>query len=120
MTDSLPHRHLVPRALKVVCALFGQPGFPQSLGELGEMVRAADRDHFAEVGNAKGGIEPAHVRHRLLGFRQLPGKRILLVQYRGVVGGDTDQFKQAGKAVILHPARFKSGELQVPFEPARH
>jgi branched-chain amino acid transport system substrate-binding protein len=45
--------------------------------------------------------------------------RILLVQYRGVEGGDVEQFKQAGKAVILHPAQFKSGDLQVPFAPSK-
>jgi branched-chain amino acid transport system substrate-binding protein len=42
--------------------------------------------------------------------------RILLVQYRGIAGNDIEQFKQPGKQVILHPARFKSGELQTPFE----
>ncbi len=45
--------------------------------------------------------------------------RILLVQYRGIVGNDIEQFKQPGKQVILHPPRFKSGELQTPFEPIK-
>jgi branched-chain amino acid transport system substrate-binding protein len=45
--------------------------------------------------------------------------RILLVQYRGIEGSNVDQFKQAGKAVILHPPQFKSGELQVPFTPEK-
>jgi len=43
--------------------------------------------------------------------------RILLAQFQGIVGNDVDQFKQPGKQVILHPPRFKSGELKVPFEP---
>jgi branched-chain amino acid transport system substrate-binding protein len=46
--------------------------------------------------------------------------RILFVQYQGIQGGDVNQFKQAGRAVILHPARFRSGELRVPFEPMKH
>lgn len=46
--------------------------------------------------------------------------RILLVQYRGVAGNDVEQFKRAGKQVIVHPPRFKSGDLAVPFEPMRH
>ena len=46
--------------------------------------------------------------------------RILLVQYHGVVGNDVEQFKQAGKQVIVHPPRFKSGELVTPFVPVRH
>jgi branched-chain amino acid transport system substrate-binding protein len=45
--------------------------------------------------------------------------RILLVQYRGIVGNDIDQFKQPGKQVILHPAKYKSGDLKVPFEPIK-
>jgi len=46
--------------------------------------------------------------------------RILFVQYQGIRGGDVEQFKQPGRAVILHPARFRSGELRVPFDPMKH
>ncbi|QDM25953.1 ABC transporter substrate-binding protein [Tardiphaga sp. vice304] len=45
--------------------------------------------------------------------------RVLLVQYRGVVGNDVEQFKQAGKQLILDPPAFKSGELITPFEPIK-
>ncbi len=45
--------------------------------------------------------------------------RILLIQYRGIVGNDVEQFKLPGKQVIVHPPRFKSGELRVPFEPLK-
>jgi branched-chain amino acid transport system substrate-binding protein len=45
--------------------------------------------------------------------------RILFVQYQGIEGGDVEQFKQAGRAVVLNPARFRSGELRVPFEPMK-
>ena len=45
--------------------------------------------------------------------------RILLIQYQGISGNDLEQFKQPGKQVILHPPRFKSGELKVPFEPVK-
>jgi branched-chain amino acid transport system substrate-binding protein len=45
--------------------------------------------------------------------------RVLLVQYRGVVGNDVNQFKQAGKQVIVYPPRYKSGELRVPFTPMK-
>jgi len=45
--------------------------------------------------------------------------RILLVQYRGVEGSDVEQFKQTGKAVILDPPQYRSGDLQVPFVPAK-
>ena len=46
--------------------------------------------------------------------------RILLIQYRGISGNGIDQFKEPGKQVILDPARFKSGDLAVPFEPVKH
>ena len=46
--------------------------------------------------------------------------RILYVQYRGVQGNDVEQFKHAGKAVILYPLRFRSGELMSPFVPTKH
>ena len=41
--------------------------------------------------------------------------RVLYVQYQGIVGNDIEQFKQAGKQVILYPARFKSCEVKSPF-----
>ncbi len=41
--------------------------------------------------------------------------RILLIQYRGVEGNDIEQFKKAGKQVVMHPAKFRSGELKTPF-----
>ena len=41
--------------------------------------------------------------------------RVLYVQYQNIVGNDVEQFKQAGKQVILYPPRFKSGELKAPF-----
>jgi branched-chain amino acid transport system substrate-binding protein len=44
---------------------------------------------------------------------------VLLIQYRGIVGNDVEQFKQAGKQVILDPVAFKSGDLVTPFEPIK-
>jgi branched-chain amino acid transport system substrate-binding protein len=43
--------------------------------------------------------------------------RILLIQYRNIVGNDIEQFKQPGKQIILYPSRYKSGDLHVPFVP---
>jgi branched-chain amino acid transport system substrate-binding protein len=42
--------------------------------------------------------------------------RILLVQYQNIVGADVEQFKQAGKQVILYPPNLKSGTLKGPFD----
>jgi branched-chain amino acid transport system substrate-binding protein len=45
--------------------------------------------------------------------------RILLAQFHDISGNDVEQFKQPGKQVILHPAKYKSGDLRVPFEPIK-
>ena len=41
--------------------------------------------------------------------------RPLLVQYQGVSTNTVDEFRQAGKEVILHPPQLKSGDLKAPF-----
>jgi branched-chain amino acid transport system substrate-binding protein len=45
--------------------------------------------------------------------------RTLTVQFQNVQAGDVNQFKQAGKAVILHPNELKSGSLIEPYAKAR-
>jgi branched-chain amino acid transport system substrate-binding protein len=45
--------------------------------------------------------------------------RILWIQYRNVVGADVEQFKQAGKQVILYPDNLKSGTVIAPFDATR-
>ncbi len=41
--------------------------------------------------------------------------RLIFVQYQGVTGNDLEQFKHPGRAVILYPPQFKSGELRYPY-----
>jgi branched-chain amino acid transport system substrate-binding protein len=41
--------------------------------------------------------------------------RILFVQYQGVVGSDVEQFKQAGKQVIIYPPQLTSGKFRYPY-----
>jgi branched-chain amino acid transport system substrate-binding protein len=45
--------------------------------------------------------------------------RILFVQYQNLKANDAGQFRQPGKAVIVYPPEFKSGELIYPFARAR-
>jgi branched-chain amino acid transport system substrate-binding protein len=45
--------------------------------------------------------------------------RVLMIQFRGIVDRDIEQFRQAGKQVILEPAQLKTGELIQPFDKAR-
>jgi branched-chain amino acid transport system substrate-binding protein len=44
---------------------------------------------------------------------------VLQAQFRGVVDKNMEQFRTAGKQVILFPDNLKSGELVTPFEAAR-
>jgi branched-chain amino acid transport system substrate-binding protein len=43
----------------------------------------------------------------------------LQAQFRGIVDKNMDQFRKAGKQVILFPEKMKSGDLVGPFEAAR-
>jgi branched-chain amino acid transport system substrate-binding protein len=43
----------------------------------------------------------------------------LMAQFRGVVDKNMEQFRTAGKQVILFPERLKTGDLISPFEAAR-
>ena len=45
--------------------------------------------------------------------------RVVMIQFRGIVDKNVEQFRQPGKQVILEPAAFKTGELAQPFEKAR-
>ena len=45
--------------------------------------------------------------------------RVVQAQFRGVVDKNIDQFRQAGKQVILYPGQYKTGDVIAPFEKAR-
>jgi branched-chain amino acid transport system substrate-binding protein len=46
--------------------------------------------------------------------------RILMVQFRDIVGNDIEQFKSPEKGVILAPEAFRSGEVREPFDSAKN
>ena len=41
--------------------------------------------------------------------------RILFVQYQNITGNDVEQFRQAGKQVIVYPEEYKSGKFLYPY-----
>jgi branched-chain amino acid transport system substrate-binding protein len=45
--------------------------------------------------------------------------RIVYVQFRGIADKNLDQFRSAGKQVIVAPDAFKTGEV-IPFSQARN
>ena len=44
--------------------------------------------------------------------------RVVMVQFRGVLDKNVEQFRQPGKQVIIEPDQFKTGEV-IPFDKAR-
>ena len=45
--------------------------------------------------------------------------RVVQAQFRGVADKDTEQFRQAGKQVVIYPDAYKTGNVITPFEKAR-
>jgi len=45
--------------------------------------------------------------------------RTLYVQYRGIKGNSLDEWKQPGRAVVLFPTEFRSGQLLYPYDQNR-
>jgi branched-chain amino acid transport system substrate-binding protein len=46
--------------------------------------------------------------------------RVIFVQYRGITGNDLEQFKKPGTAVIVAPARYKTGAVVSPYSAIQH
>jgi branched-chain amino acid transport system substrate-binding protein len=45
--------------------------------------------------------------------------RVVQAQFRGVVDKDMEQFRQAGRQVVIYPPQYKTGDVVAPFEKAR-
>jgi branched-chain amino acid transport system substrate-binding protein len=41
------------------------------------------------------------------------------IQFQNIKGSDVEQFRQAGKQVVIWPDQFKSGNLIYPYSAAR-
>jgi len=41
------------------------------------------------------------------------------VQYRGIEGSDLDQWRKAGRALVLWPLTLKSGDLKYPYSTGK-
>ena len=58
-----------------------------------------------------------NIRYDAVGEWSVP--RVPMAQFRGIKGKDLNQFRQAGRQVIIGPAALKTGELVAPFDKAR-
>jgi branched-chain amino acid transport system substrate-binding protein len=45
--------------------------------------------------------------------------RVVMIQFRGILDKNLEQFRQPGKQVILEPSQLQTGKLVAPFEKAR-
>jgi branched-chain amino acid transport system substrate-binding protein len=45
--------------------------------------------------------------------------RLLLVQYRDVKGNGIEQFEKPGTQVIVYPPKYKSGEMETPYDSSK-
>jgi len=58
-----------------------------------------------------------NIRYDAVGEWSVP--KVPQAQFRGVTGKDVEQFRQAGKQVIIGPAALKTGDVIAPFDKAR-
>jgi len=58
-----------------------------------------------------------NIRYDAVGEWSVP--KVPQAQFRGVTGKDVEQFRQAGKQVIIGPAALKTGDVIAPFDRAR-
>ena len=90
----------------------------QILGQAVTAIGSADQGKLAQYLHAtRFNTVVGDVRFGPLG--EWEKSRILYVQYQNIKANDPYQFRQPGKAVILSPREFKSGELIYPFGKAR-
>ena len=45
--------------------------------------------------------------------------RMLMIQFRGIVDKNLEQWRQPGKQVVLYPSQYKTGDAIMPFDKAR-
>jgi branched-chain amino acid transport system substrate-binding protein len=101
---------------------FYLPPFNYAIGQMLEQAISATRslDHkvladYLRKNELKTIVGP--IRYGKDGEWATP--RIVMVQFRGVVDKNIEQFRQPGRQVILEPAPLKTGDLIEPFEKAR-
>jgi branched-chain amino acid transport system substrate-binding protein len=59
-----------------------------------------------------------NIRYDAVGEWSVP--KVPQAQFRGIKGKDIEQFRQAGKQVIIGPAALKTGDVIAPFDKARN
>ncbi|HEY7870967.1 MAG TPA: amino acid ABC transporter substrate-binding protein [Methylomirabilota bacterium] len=85
-------------------AIEGTKGLDQ--GKLADYIHATEFNTI--VGKVKFGPDGEWAKHRTVAM-----------QFQNIKGNDAEQFRQAGKQVVIWPDEFKSGKLIYPYSAAR-
>jgi branched-chain amino acid transport system substrate-binding protein len=122
VADFLKRYSVRAKAEKVDPLGFYLPPFNYAIGQMLEQAIGATKSldskvladyiHKSEMKTMVGSI-----RFDAVGEWATP--RVVMAQFRGVKGKDLEQFREAGKQVIIAPASMKTGEV-LPFDKARN
>jgi len=91
----------------------------QILGEAVEETQGVDQAKIAEYIH-KTAFKTVVGDIRFAANGEWAEPRIIFVQYRGITGNDLEQFKKPGTAVVVAPARYKSGDVVAPYTEIKH
>ncbi len=119
--DFLKRYEVRAKAEKVDPLGFYLPPFNYAIGQMFEQAVGATKslDHkvlAAYIRQNEMKTMVGNIRYDTVGEWATP--RLPMAQFRGIKGKDLDQFRQAGKQVIIGPAALKTGDI-LPFDKAR-
>jgi branched-chain amino acid transport system substrate-binding protein len=122
VTDFLKRYSVRAKAEKVDPLGFYLPPFNYAIGQMLEQAvnatKSLDHKKLAEY-LRKNEMKTivGNIRYDAVGEWATP--RVPQVQFRGIKGKDLEQFREAGKEVIVGPAALKTGDV-IPFDKARN
>jgi branched-chain amino acid transport system substrate-binding protein len=122
VTEFLKRYSVRAKAEKVDPLGFYLPPFNYAIGQMLEQAVNATKslDHkvlAAYMHKNEMKTMVGNIRYDSAGEWATP--RVPMAQFRGIKGKDLDQFREAGKQVIIGPAALKTGEIVAPFDKAR-
>ena len=120
--DFLKRYSVRAKAEKVDPLGFYLPPFNYAIGQMIEQAVGATKslDHkvLADyIRKSEMKTMVGNIRYDTVGEWATP--RVPMAQFRGIKGKDVEQFREAGKQVIIGPAALKTGEI-LPFDKARN
>jgi branched-chain amino acid transport system substrate-binding protein len=89
----------------------------QILGQAIEATKGTDQEKVAEYIHAHE-FDTMVGKVKFAANGEWARSRILMVQFQNVKGNDLNQFKEAGKRVVVYPEEWKSGRLIYPYADA--